>query len=943
MYRFNVLQLFSVFAILAGTSLAGIPATFEPNLGQEDSSAVFIARTAAARMHIDPRGFSILRRGGSARVSFNRASDAARIRGDLPTGGTASYMRGPRERWIQGVPLYGGVTISDVYPHIDISFHAHAEDLEYDFVLRPGADVSRLSLSFAGAQSIRVESGDLVLTTASGVYRHHSLRIYQERAGTRSMVPGRFVIRGKNDVGFEVEEYDHQRDLVIDPVLTYSTYLGGSSADSAWAVAVDSSGAAYIAGETSSYDFPHTAAASTWNGNPEAFVVKLNPAGTSIAYAMYFGGSLRTSARSLAVDAAGNAYVAGFTYASDFPATPGAYRSSPLGTINAFLVKLNAAGTALVYSTLFGGYGTSQALAVAVDASGDAYIAGSTSSATFPVTAGCMQHSNGGGAQDAFVLKLNPAGSALIYSSYMGGGGNDYATSIAIDATGSAYLAGYTDSPNLPVQAALNASPSGGGDAFIARLNTTGTALIFGTYLGGSMSDAATHIALDASGNIFVAGYTDSYDFPVTANALQSANAGFYDAFVLELNPQGNALVYSTYLGGQNADQALGLAVSPAGVAYVTGATSSPNFPAVNTLQAQQGGGDAFIAAISPGGSSLLWSTYIGGGGSDQGTAIALGADLSLYVVGSTSSNNFSVTGGALQGTYAGQGDAFVLKLSAGSASASAGDFDGNGTTDLVWQNDSTRTVGVWYMGGLDSLNLLFTDYPAPGSYPGWTLVAVADMDGNGVPDLVWQNDGTRSVGVWYMGGAHGTSLLSVSYPAPGTYPGWTLVSVHDMNGDGIPDLVWQNDSTRAVGVWFMSGPGATQLLGVGYPAPGSYPGWTLVGVADFDRNGYPDLVWQNDSTGAVGVWYLGANFSLQSVGWPSPGGQHWVEDHCGYGSRQQWRSRSGVAKHHHASCSNLVYVRADRHNFVEYRFPGSGILRWMASAGAEVISSAEP
>lgn len=201
-------------------------------------------------------------------------------------------------------------------------------------------------------------------------------------------------------------------------------------------------------------------------------------------------------------------------------------------------------------------------------------------------------------------------------------------------------------------------------------------------------------------------------------------------------------------------------------------------------------------------------------------------------------------------------------------------DFDGNGITDLTWQADASETVGVWYESGAMATTAIFYDYPAPGSYPGWTLVGVADMDRNGVPDLIWQSTATRQVGVWYMGGVHGTTLLSTGYPAPGSYPGWTVVAVHDMNGDGIPDLIWQNDTTRAVVIWYLAGPQATTLLGTASPAPGSYPGWTLVGVGDFNSDGVPDLVWQNDATGSVGVWYMGGSSGLTElfIDWPAPG-----------------------------------------------------------------------
>jgi hypothetical protein len=675
---------------------------------------------------------------------------------------------------------------------------------------------------------------------------------------------------------------------------------------------------------------------------------------------------------------------------------------------------VNATGSALVYSALIGGAGSDYATGIAIDSLGSAYIAGYTSSVAFPVTSGGFQKSYGGGVQDAFVAKLNSSGSGLIYCTYLGGIGNDVANGIAVDAAGQAYVVGYTDSTDFPTRSPIYANSGGQGDGFVAKLTPAGDSLAFSTYLGGSLVDIATAVALDSTGNVYVTGTTLSANFPVTGGAFQTVNHGSYDAFISKMDSLGTTMLYSTYLGGEGSDQSSSIAVDANGVAYIAGFTYSYHFPLQGPIQpATHGGQEAFAAAVGSAGSSLVWSTYLGGAADDQATGVAVDALGDVYVVGSTFSSDFPVTSGAYRTVYSG-GDGFVVKLgtpvpqavsvtpssgngasqtfafqfsdalgsrdiavagmlingslssvqgcevqyasaanqftllndagtgpvgvatpgsttilwnsqcelsAAGSGTVQSGnsltvtiqvrfsfgftgsktwwsqsrnntgvasswqlmgtwtvaitpgDFDGNGVTDLILQNDSTRAAGVWYLNGPDATDLLFIDYPAPGSYPGWTLVAVADMDGNGVPDLIWQNDVMRTVGVWYMGGPHGTNILYIDYPAPGAYLGWTLVSVHDMNGDGIPDLIWQNDSTREVGVWLLSGPTATSVLAF-ESVSSSNPGWTLVGVGDFDGNGVPDLVWQNDSTRAVQVWYMGGaqGMNVLSAAWLAPG-----------------------------------------------------------------------
>jgi Beta-propeller repeat len=362
-----------------------------------------------------------------------------------------------------------------------------------------------------------------------------------------------------------------------------------------------------------------------------------------VLYATYFGGNARDSARGVAVDSAGNAYVTGFTNSLDFPATAGAYRSPSPGQADAFAIKVNAAGSALVYSALIGGAGSDFATGIAVDPSGSAYIVGYTSSVAFPVTSAGFQKTFGGGLQDAFVAKLNSSGSGLIYCTYLGGAGDDIANGIAVNAAGQAYVVGYTDSGNFPTRSPIYANAGGQGDAFVAKLTPAGDSLVFSTYLGGSSVDIATAVALDSSGNVYVTGTTLSANFPVTVGAFQTLNQGSYDAFVSKLASQGTSILYSTYIGGEGSDQSSSIAVGADGTVYIGGFTYSSHFPLqIAVVSATHGGQEAFTAAVGLTGSSLVWSTYLGGAADDQATGIAVDPLGGVYVVGATLSRRFS-------------------------------------------------------------------------------------------------------------------------------------------------------------------------------------------------------------------------------------------------------------------------------------------------------------
>jgi hypothetical protein len=480
------------------------------------------------------------------RMRLVGANAQARIMGldEFPSKG--NYFIGKDIRkWRAGVPTYRRVKYANVYPGVDLVYYGNQHQLEYDFVVHPGADPTQIDLSFEGADPPRLDAnGCLVLRLGDIEVIEHRPVVYQKVEGGQRPIAGSFALKDGNRVGFELAPYDHHRSLTIDPSLVYSTYLGGSYFDSGTAIAVDSTGSAYIAGSTSSSDFPTDAGALQINyrgGFQDAFVTKLNRSGSAIAYSTYLGGTNFDDAEGIAVDSSGNAYITGSTESDDFPTTAGAFQATfGSGSEHVFVTKLNSNGSALVYSTYLGGRVREEGRGIVIGSLGNAYVTGLTESDDFPVTEGAFQTKYGGNglvAGDAFVTQLNKSGSALIYSTFLGGKGGDYAGGIALDSSGDAYIIGTTGSSNFPITAGTFQTKLGGGDdAFVTKLNCGCSALVYSTYLGGSSSELGFGVAVDSSGNAYVAGETESANFPVTAQAFQTTYGGNLDAFVTKLN-----------------------------------------------------------------------------------------------------------------------------------------------------------------------------------------------------------------------------------------------------------------------------------------------------------------------------------------------------------------------------------------------------------------------
>jgi uncharacterized repeat protein (TIGR01451 family) len=622
-------------------SFGRLPLAFEPNVGQTDARVRFLARGGGMTAFFsdtetamvlsraerrDPKALPRERREPAkveqavVRMKLAGAGQPRRVIGLEKLPGMSNYFIGnDPAKWRTDVPHYARIQYEGVYPGIDLVWYGNQRQLEYDFVVAPGADPKQIQVAYEGVESLEVEAGgDLVLRTALGEVRQQQPRVYQEIGGTRVEVGARYAIVARNRVSFQLAKYERKRELRIDPVvLVYSTYLGGSGDDYASGIAVDAAGSAYVTGYTKSTNFPtQSPYQATYQGADsyatDVFVTKLNAAGTALLYSTYLGGTQSQSASGIAVDGNGAAYVAGYTTSADFPHTPGAFQTGgpPLSSTNVgFVSKLNATGSALSYSTFIGsgsGNNETYAYAIAVDAAGFAYVTGKTGDWGLPTSVTAVQRQVKGGS-DAFVIKLNVTGTGEVYGTLLGGSQDDGANGIAVDSSGNAFLAGVSASSDFPMQNPIQASNPvagqwccGSGSGFVAKLNADASKLSYSTYLGGAGLTYANAIAVDGSGNAYVTGQTNAPSsgpdtFPLQ-NALQpTRGAGGSDAFLTKINGAGTALVYSTYVGGSGDDSGLGVGVDAAGNAYVSGKTTSYDFPVVNAFQSNRGGFDQIV------------------------------------------------------------------------------------------------------------------------------------------------------------------------------------------------------------------------------------------------------------------------------------------------------------------------------------------------------------
>jgi hypothetical protein len=670
------------------------PFYFESNKGQTDPQVKYLLRGDRYAMHLTsteavfvfhealawpdsqakafvPRAEDAPKAGGTKRsvmrMELIGANPDPEIVGQDILPGRANYFVGNNpQNWIHDAPTFRSILYKEIYPGIDVLFYSRQQELEYDFIVSAGSDPGRICILFKGATSAELdEKGGLNLKVGSGTIYLRPPIIYQEQDGTRRGIDGGYSMDLQGRIGIRLGSYDRNRPLIIDTVLSYSTLLGGTQNEIGRGIAVDAAGNAYVTGTTPSMDFPTTSSAydGSYNDNGDIYVTKFNPAGSALVYSTYVGGLDYDWAHDIVLDNSGNAYVTGYSHSFDFPATPGALQTTKGG-------------------------GTSNI-------------------------------------EDAIVFKLNPAGSSLVFSTFLGGDQLDWGEGIALDNQSNVYVTGMTMSTVFPTtENAFDTVPDGNGDVFVSKISADGSQLLYSTYLGGALQEYGFDIALDADNNAYIAGRTQSQNFPTTSGAYQTSHkGGTMEAFVTKLNATGTGLIYSTYLGGSGWDFGHGIALDSAGNAYVTGGTASFDFPSVNAFQASNNGplvvgGDAFAAKFNSSGSSILYSTFLGGSGTDEGHSITLDSTGKIYVAGLTHSYDFP-TSNPLQDqlcqgcTNVNSADAFVTVIDETGANLSFSTYLGGIQYDWAHAIALDPLGNIYIVGDTAS-----DDFPTtPGAY----------------------------------------------------------------------------------------------------------------------------------------------------------------------------------------------------------------------------------
>ena len=911
------------------------PLSFEPNRRQTDASVKFLTRgkgyilfltdqDAVFALDKGPHAASVMRMsllGANAHPAFSGLEE-------LP--GKSNYLIGNKpENWHVNIPNYRKVAERNIYPGIDLVYYGTQRQLEYDFVVAPGASLSQVQIAFDGVKNMHPDAeGNLVLS-ASGKddIRLRKPIAYQLIGEEKQLVAANFILQGDNRVAFEIGAYDAGRPLIVDPILSYSTYLGGSGIDGASSIAVAPDNTAFIAGSTFSANFPTIHALQPNEGGQldfpqDGFVSKISADGSTLLYSTYLGGTHQDTASGITVDDFGDAYVTGTTISPDFPASKGAFdglcgadgkcgttwNSLGLPVTNAFLSKLNPAGSGLIYSTYLGFFEDVQGKSVAVDSDGNAYVTGQTTAnftptvtitppalppPPFPITASAFQPAFGGGSFNAFITKFDATGSTILYSSYLGGDTEDVGYGIVVDGNANAYITGLTYSTNFPTTAgAIQTAYGGAGDGFVSKVNANligAASLVYSTYFGGSGLDQANGIAVDSVGNAYVAGLTNSstLSFTPPAGAFQTSNAGQGDAFTAKLNTTG-ALSYFTFLGGTHADSATGVAVDSAGNAYVTGTTVSTDFPTAGAVfQPAYGGGnaDSFVAKLNPSGSSLAYASFLGGTNTELSTGIAVDTAGSAYVTGQTCSEDFPLSN-PLQAVPGGNCDAYVAKVSilAGIAINPAGlvfpaqslNTTSQPQTLTITNGDSAQTISSIAISGNNASDFLETNTCgaslAVGANCTITVSFTPTASGIRKASLVITDSAPGSPQVVNLTGNTSTVTLSTSSIAFGfqqvgvpstaqavtlANSGTTALTVSSISASG--DFSESDNCTKAA-----LQPGTNCVIRVTFTPSAAVASLGAVTISD-DGSGSPQII----LTTGTGVLDPQASLSQASLGFP--------------------------------------------------------------------------
>ncbi len=669
-----------------------LPLSFEVNRGQADAGVAYLARGSGFNFFVSPTRATLRfghRRKAETKMPFaDPANDSgnanltmklinsnpqSRMEGEELLPGKGNYFIGNSPlRWRREIEYFARVKCENIYDGIDIVYYGNQGELEYDFVVRPGADPTNIALAFDGVSEVELDkSGDLLLHAGTGLVRQCRPFIYQVADGIRREVSGRFLVGDSGVVGFQVGSYDKTRPLVIDPILKYGTYLGGSEDDIAHAIAVDKEGFVYITGETMSPDFSTTDSSiqQASGGLYDIFVIKFDLSSGTPVYSTYLGGRGFDLGYGIAVDSEGNAYITGCTTSHDFPTRKGLQRM-PRGLYDVFVTKLSSDGKELIFSTYLGGAGDDCAYGIAVSPDGKVHITGSTDSTDFPTYRALYYASHGG--TDIFATSFRPSGNKLLFSTYLGGSGQDVAQAIALDDMGNEYITGSTTSRDMfTTSNAVQREFSGGpvfGDGFVVKLNAKKSRFYYSTYLGGEGEDIGRSIAAGSDQSMYITGLTLSSDFPVTANALRTQIGGLSDGFVTRLDALGAQYIYSTFLGGNNQEEGMSIGLDSDGNAVIAGITASDDFPTTeDAIQPVRGGivndEDAFVIKLDSIGANLIYSSYIGGRGEDSACGLAIDSEGNVVITGFTRSKKFPTAGKTFQSEKREGTDAFLVKI----------------------------------------------------------------------------------------------------------------------------------------------------------------------------------------------------------------------------------------------------------------------------------------
>lgn len=663
---------------------------FEENAGQIDPQVRYVARGLGYTLYLTATDAVFAVRepsaGASAKAELGRDWQPEPIEGrvirmrmrsghpepelvpgtELP-GVSHYYLGDDPAQWRTGVRSFDSVRVEGAYQGIDVVYYDRDGSLEYDFVLAAGADPSEIALEFDGADDVNV-SGDGSLLVRAGPCELEQAppTAYQFRGDVREAVSGRYVVAEDGAVRFTLGEHDRTRPLVIDPAVSYSTYLGGTVEDEVSDVEVDAYGNTFVSGWTSSPDFPRVGSPWTFRGDIDAYIAVLGPAGMQLLYAAVIGGTDEDACYGMSLDAQGSPYLTGYTTSSDFPTVHPIETDAGNADTDVFVTKLASNGASLVYSTYLGGNDTELATGIDVDPAGNAYLAGLTNSTDYPMVGAFMGNRDG---LDAFVTKINASGTALSYSTYLASDGSENATGVAVSEGGEVTVVGATDSGGFPLDEPFQGVIVGESDGFVTRLSASGSTLRFSTFIGGNRLDLPQGVCLDADGAAIVAGVTYSSNFP-TRSPIQTDPADTNsDAFVLKLAMSGSALQFSTYLGGAWTDSATDLDVGDDGRIFVAGYTSSLDFPTLNPVfvDTDENNYDGFLSCLGPTGSSFVYSTYFGGERNDLIEAVSVDGSGNAYIAGYTDSVHLPLAN-PYQGVMHGASDAFVTKIRNGSS-----------------------------------------------------------------------------------------------------------------------------------------------------------------------------------------------------------------------------------------------------------------------------------